>query len=116
MRPDTTLSGFVGGLVRTLHSPQQPPNDTNYNFAGPSFPVVGGITIQFDSDRGRMQANGVLTKVANFSGANHEFSTGAWQIGNLNPSARARSTYIDDRLFAGRSGCQRARDHKYEHN
>jgi hypothetical protein len=104
VRPDTTLSGFVGGLARTLHSTQQPPNDTTYNFAGPSFPIVGGITIQFDSDRGRMQVNGVLTKVDNFSGDIHEFSDGAWQIGNLNPSARTRATYIDDRLFGGRSG------------
>jgi hypothetical protein len=102
VRLDTPLSGFVAGLARTLHSTQQPPNDTIYNFAGPSFPVVGGITIQFDSDRGRMQANTVLTKVANFSGLSQEFSTGAWQIGNLNPNARATSTYIDDRLFAGR--------------
>jgi hypothetical protein len=102
VRPDTTLSGFVGGLARTLHSPQQPPNDLNYTFAGPSFPIVGGITIQFDAARGRMQANGVLTKVDNFSGDIHEFSDAVWQIGNLNPSARARATYIDDRLFAGR--------------
>ena len=101
-RPDTALSGFVAGLARTLHSTQQIPNDTTYNFAGPSFPVVDGITIQFDSDRGRMQANTVLTKVANFSGLNQEFSTGAWQVGSLDPSARASSTYIDDRRFAGR--------------
>ena len=104
VRPDTTLSGFVGGLVQTLHSPLQFPNDTNYTFAGRSFPVAGGIIIQFDSVRGRMQATGELTKVANFSGLNHEFTTGDWQIGNLNPNARSRSTYIDDRLFAGRSG------------
>ena len=104
VRPDAALSGFVGGLARTLHSLQQPPDDTTYNFAGPSFPIVGGITIQFDSDRGRMQVNGVLTKVDNFSGDIHEFSDGAWQIGNLNPSARTRATYIDDRLFGGRSG------------
>jgi hypothetical protein len=104
VRPDTTLTGFVAGLARTLHSTQQIPNDTTYNFAGLSFPVVGGITIQFDSNQGRMQANGVLTKAANFSGDIHEFSTGAWQIGNLNPNARSRATYIDDRLFAGRQG------------
>jgi hypothetical protein len=104
VRPDSTLSGFVGGLARTLHTPQQPPNDFNYTFAGPSFPIVGGITIQFDSDRGRMQANGVLTKVDNFSGDIHEFSDGTWQIGNLNPGARTRATYIDDRLFGGRAG------------
>jgi hypothetical protein len=102
LRPDTTLTGFVGGIARTLHSTQQVPNDTTYTFAGPSFPVVGGIIIQFDSDRGQMQANTVLTKVANFSGLSHEFSTGTWQIGNLNPNARARGTYIDNRLFAGR--------------
>ena len=102
VRPDSPLNGFVAGLARTLHSPQQPPNDLNYTFVGPSFPVVGGITIQFDSERGRMQVNGALTKAANFSGDSHEFSTGAWQIGNLNPSARARASYIDDRLFAGR--------------
>jgi hypothetical protein len=104
VRPDTTLSGFVAGLGRTLHSAQQVPNDTTYNFAGPSFPIVGGITIQFDSNQGRMQANGMLMKTANFSGLNHEFTTGAWQIGNLNPNARARATYIDDRLFGGRQG------------
>ena len=104
VRPDTTLSGFVGGLVQTLHSPLQFPNDTTYSFAGRSFPVGGGIVIQFDLVRGRMQADGELTKVANFSGLNHEFTTGDWQIGNLNPNVRSRSTYIDDRLFAGRSG------------
>ena len=65
VRPDTTLSGFVGGLVQTLHSPLQFPNDTTYSFAGRSFPVGGGIVIQFDSVRGRMQADGELTKVAN---------------------------------------------------
>jgi hypothetical protein len=85
-----------------LHSTQQIPNDTTYSFAGPSFPVVGGITIQFDADRGRMQANTVLTKVANFNGLAYEFSTGAWQVGSLDPNARATSTYIDTRLFAGR--------------
>jgi FecR-like protein len=104
VRPDTTLSGFVGGLAQTLHSPLQFPNDTNYSFAGRSFPIVGGIIVQFDPDRGRMQANAVLTKAANFNGLPHVFSTAAWQIGNLNPSARSRSTYLDDRLFAGRSG------------
>ena len=102
LRPDTPLSGFVAGLAQTLHSSQQIPNDTSYSFAGPSFPVVGGITIQFDADRGRLQANAVLTKVANFNGLAYEFSTGAWQVGSLDPSARATSTYIDSRLFAGR--------------
>jgi hypothetical protein len=102
VRQDTPLSGFVAGLAQTLHSTQQIPNDTTYTFAGPSFPVVGGIIIQFDPDRGRMQANAVLTKVANYSGLSQEFSTGAWQIGSLDPSARATSTFIDDRLFAGR--------------
>src|SRR5262245_32543839 len=105
VRPDTTLSGFVGGLARTLHSGQQIPNDTTYTFAGRSFPVVGGIILQFDPDRGRMQANAVLTKAANFNNADtNQFATAAWQIGSLNPNARSRSTYIDDRLFAGRSG------------
>ncbi|HEU0062917.1 MAG TPA: FecR family protein [Hyphomicrobiaceae bacterium] len=101
-RPDTPLSGFVAGLARTLHSSQQIPTDTTYTSAGPSFPVVGGITIAFDSERGRMQANAVLTKVANYSGLAHEFSTGAWQVGSLDANARASSTFIDDRLFAGR--------------
>jgi hypothetical protein len=102
VRPDIPLSGFVAGLAQTLHSTQQIPNDTTYNFAGPSFPVVGGISIQFDPDRGRMQANAVLAKAANYSGLSQEFSTAAWQIGNLDPNARATSSFIDDRLFAGR--------------
>jgi hypothetical protein len=50
-----------------------------------------------------MQANTVLTKVANFNPSDsHEFTSGAWQIGNLNPNAQSRATYIDSRLFAGR--------------
>jgi hypothetical protein len=104
VRPDTALTGFVGGIARTLHTTLQFPNDTSYSFVGPSYPIVGGIIIQFDPSQGRMQANATLTKDANFNGNINEFTSGDWQIGNLNPNARSRSTYIDDRLFGGRSG------------
>ncbi|HXF55166.1 MAG TPA: FecR domain-containing protein [Hyphomicrobiaceae bacterium] len=98
-RSGVQLTGFVGGLMQTRHaaSPAHPSWPI-----GRSFPVAGGIVIDFEPNNGtRFQAVASIEKVANFNGLPNEFSSAVLQIGNLDPSARNTGTYIDDHLFGG---------------
>jgi hypothetical protein len=95
-RSGVQLKGFVGGVMQTRHaaSPAHPSWPV-----GRSFPVAGGIVIDFDPKGTRFQAVADISKVANFSGDANEFSSAVLQVGNLDPAARSNGTYIDDHLF-----------------
>jgi hypothetical protein len=97
-RTGEQLTGFVGGVMQTRHAAS--PSSGSWP-VGRSFPVVGGLVIDFQKQGSRFQAVANIAKVANFNGDAHEFSSAVLQVGNLNAAARNTGTYIDDNLFGG---------------
>ncbi len=106
-RSGETLTGFVGGIMRTRHAIS--PSATSSVNVGLSFPVVGGITVAFDTDRPRLQAIASLARAGNPSGDVYEFNSATLQVGSIS-APRGRGTYIDDRLFAGRAAVSNPAD------
>jgi FecR protein len=98
-RTAVPLVGFAGGIMRTSHAADASASDTGA--VGRSFAVTGGLVVQFDGDRPRMQANASLSKVTNPNGDVNEFASGNFQAGSLT-APRARGTYIDDSRFGAR--------------
>jgi hypothetical protein len=98
-RTAVPLVGFAGGIMSTSHAINADAGDSGT--VGRRFAVTGGLVIQFDGDRPRMQANASLSKVTNPNGDIHEFIGGNFQAGSLT-APRARGTYIDDSRFGAR--------------
>ena len=93
------LAGFAGGIMSTSHAINA--NASDSGTVGRRFAVTGGLIIQFDGDRPRMQANASLSKVTNPNGDANEFVSGNIQAGSLT-APRSRGTYIDDARFGAR--------------
>ena len=96
-RPAEVLTGWTGGLMRTINFPA---NGSQGAFIAPTFATVGVATVQLDPSLNRMQAN---FNVANVTPSeNDTFQFGQFQMGSLNTSLRARSAYVDYENFAAR--------------
>ncbi len=96
-RPAEVLTGWTGGLMRTINFPA---NGSQGTFIAPTFATVGVATVQLDPSLNRMQAN---FNVANVTPSeNDTFQFGQFQMGSLNTSLRARSAYVDYENFAAR--------------
>ena len=100
VRTGAQLTGFVGGVMQTRHAPSASADSVG---VGPRFPVVGGLVIDFSTQRPQFQAVAIIDKVANYSGDDNEFLNAVLQVGNL-ATTRGRGAYIDDNLFGGREG------------
>ncbi|MFI5012510.1 MAG: FecR domain-containing protein [Hyphomicrobiales bacterium] len=101
-RPAETLSGFVGGLMRTFIFANA--SAQSGAAAGPAFAVGGSAQIQLDPTQSALQANfnvAALTQSGASSsvGAN-DYLSGNYQLGSLQGGANLRSAYIDSRNFA----------------
>lgn len=105
-RSGQTLTGSFGGIMRTFHAANVNANDSS---VGLSFTVLGGITIQFNGDSPRMQANASIAKVNNFNGDTNEFQNASLQAGSLT-ATRGRGTYIDDTRFGAREAVSNPSD------
>jgi hypothetical protein len=101
-RPSETLSGFVGGLMRSFifanASAQQGVA------AGPVYAVGGTAQIQLDPTRSALQAN-FATSALTRSGAGSspgpdDYASANYQLGSLQPGSNPRSAYVDSRNFA----------------
>jgi hypothetical protein len=104
-RSSEQLTGFVGGVMRTRHAASVSASSSS---VGPSFPVVGGLVIDFSKERPQFQAVASIDKVANFldvldPNKPNEFVSAVLQVGNL-ATTRGRGAFIDDNLFGGREG------------
>lgn len=93
VRPDVTLTGYTGGLMRTLNS------DTS-TFIGPSFITTGIASIKLDPNTSRMQANFFVAGATSpTAGA---FQSGSFQFGSVDTSQRATGSYVDTDNFGAR--------------
>jgi hypothetical protein len=90
IRPNETLFGYVGGMVRTF-------NNTGSQFTSAARPLLGLVTIGLDPSNSRLQAN--MFVAASETGTNG-FQSGSFQFGSLDTSQRARSAYVDYDNFA----------------
>jgi hypothetical protein len=99
-RSSEQLTGFVGGVMQTRHAASVGASSSSVE---PSFPVVGGLVIDFSKERPQFQAVATIDKVANFNGDANEFMSAVLQVGNL-ATTRGRGAFIDDNLFGGREG------------
>ena len=93
-QPAVTLTGYVGGLMRTY-------DNTTGQYRAPSFAVAGTASIALDPTLSMVQANfnvsvsASSTQIVDSSGANYQF-------GSLT-LPRAKSAYIDYNNFAARA-------------
>lgn len=92
-RPEVTLTGFTGGLMRTLNQ------DTN-TFVAPSFATLGTATIALNPNNSRLQANFNIVNATPSTG--DSFSAGQFQLGSTNTAQRSESAYIDYDNFGAR--------------
>jgi hypothetical protein len=93
-QPAATLTGFVGGLMRTF-------DNTNNAYLGPSYALSGTAAIALDPTLNKVQANfnvGSLTSPA----SQDSFVAASYQFGSLT-LPRAKSAYIDYNNFAARA-------------
>lgn len=90
IRPNETLFGYVGGMVRTF-------NNTGNQFTSVARPLFGAVGIGFDPSNSRLQAN--MFVGASDTGTNG-FQSGSFQFGSLDTTQRARSAYVDYDNFA----------------
>ncbi len=96
-RPAQTLSGYVGGLMRTfIFANSSAQSGSPY---GPSYAVGGTAQIQLDPTQSAVQAN-FQTQALTQSGPNSTPGADDYKGGNYQLGGGGRGTYIDSRNFA----------------
>jgi hypothetical protein len=97
-RPAQTLSGFVGGLMRTFVFANA--SAQSGSAFGPAYAVGGTAQIQLDPAQSALQANFQTTALTQSGSGPDAYASGGYQLGNLQAGANLRSAYIDSRNFA----------------
>ncbi len=97
-RPAQTLSGFVGGMMRTFVFANA--SAQSGGALGPAYAVGGTARIQLDPTQSALQANFQTTALTQSGSGPDAYASGAYQLGNLQAGANLRSAYIDSRNFA----------------
>ena len=93
-QPAVTLTGFVGGLMRTY-------DNTTGQYLAPTFGIAGYATIALDPTLSKVQAN--FTAGANVASNTADYlAIGNYQFGSLT-LPRAKSAYVDYNNFAARA-------------
>ncbi|HEY8565465.1 MAG TPA: FecR domain-containing protein [Beijerinckiaceae bacterium] len=98
-RPERTLTGWAGGMVRTLDVAR----DVNIE---PAQPLFGSASVQLDPGDSRVQAYiysaAMRTGTGDSAAPTGAYEYGLAQFGNLNRDEHARGTYIDYDRFGAR--------------
>jgi hypothetical protein len=92
-RPAEVLTGWTGGLMRTV-------NTSTSTFVAPTFATLGVATIYLDPSVNRVQAN--FNVVNATPTTNDTFQFGQFQMGSLDLSLRGRGAYVDYDNFGAR--------------
>ena len=100
-RPADVLTGWTGGLIRTL-------NQSTNTFVGPSFPTLGFASVALNPSLNRIQANFNVANIA--PSVNDSFQYASYQMGSLDLSLRGRSGYVDYDNFAAREAIVASND------
>jgi hypothetical protein len=101
-RPAETLSGFVGGVMRSfVFANASAQSGTS---SGPAYAIGGTAQIVLDPTKSALQAN-IQAKALTQSGAGstpgpNDYQTASYQLGSLQSGTDPRSAYIDSRNFA----------------
>ena len=92
-RPAEVLTGWTGGLMRTV-------NTSTSTFVAPTFATLGVASIYLDPSVNRVQAN--FNVVNATPTTNDTFQFGQFQMGSLDLSLRGRGAYVDYDNFGAR--------------
>lgn len=96
-RPDTTLTGFAGGMVRTVNL------STNSNIEQAQ-PLLGSAQLRLDPSDSRVQLNMAVAtqRPPSVTPPTGALTTASFQLGNATLGQRSRGTYVDYDTFGAR--------------